>query len=205
MMCPPPSAPPGPEATLMPDPGPGEVPAAATAPPPALSEVIEPPPRQAPIPVAEASGQHFQDPAPAEPPKLYPPLPMQKLSQPSEGRGSRHGNLEVGWRPGNQAGGTQQLPETPRGASASKPHHVATLLLPGSELRRLRACAMRALVRRRGVDDAHAGASGRSPSRLGASDRPHRGAPAPSADPESGTLLSCAPPTRLRVSPRPRR
>ena len=60
----------------MPDPGPGEVPAAATAPPPALSEVIEPPPRQAPIPVAEASGQHFQDPAPAEPPKLYPPLPV---------------------------------------------------------------------------------------------------------------------------------
>ena len=53
----------------MPDPGPGEVPAAAAAPPPALPEIIEP--RQAPIPVAEASGQHFQDPAPAELPKLY--------------------------------------------------------------------------------------------------------------------------------------
>ena len=26
--------------------------------------------------MAEASGQHFQDPAPAEPPKLYPPLPV---------------------------------------------------------------------------------------------------------------------------------
>ena len=57
-------------------PDPGEVPAAATAPPPALPEVIEPPPRQAPIPVAEASGQHFQDPAPAELPKLYPALPV---------------------------------------------------------------------------------------------------------------------------------
>ena len=60
----------------MPDPGPGEVPAAAAAPPPALPEVIEPPPRWAPIPVTEASGQHFQDPAPAKPPKLYPPLPV---------------------------------------------------------------------------------------------------------------------------------
>ena len=71
-MCPPP----GPKATVMPDPGPGEVPAAATAPPPALPEVIEPPPRQAPMPVAEASGQHFQDPPPAELPKLYPSLPV---------------------------------------------------------------------------------------------------------------------------------
>ena len=58
----------------MPDPGPGEVPAAAAAPLPALLEVVEPPPRWAPILVAEASGQHFQDLAPAEPPKLYPPL-----------------------------------------------------------------------------------------------------------------------------------
>ena len=54
----------------MPDPGP----AAAAAPLPALPKVIEPPPRQAPIPVTEASGQHFQDPASARPPKLYPPL-----------------------------------------------------------------------------------------------------------------------------------
>ncbi|XFG03869.1 hypothetical protein AB1E19_007493 [Capra hircus] len=36
------SAPPGPEAALTPDPGPGEVPAAA-APPPALPEFMEPP------------------------------------------------------------------------------------------------------------------------------------------------------------------
>ena len=68
----------------MPDPGPGEVPAAATAPPPALSEVIEPPPRQAPIPVAEASGQHFQDPAPAELPKLNPPF---QVSTDRKGKG----------------------------------------------------------------------------------------------------------------------
>ncbi|CAI9151267.1 unnamed protein product [Rangifer tarandus platyrhynchus] len=76
MMHLPPSAPPGPEAILMTDPGPGEVPAAATALPPALLEVVEPPFWQALIPVTEASGQHFQDPAPAEPPKLYPPLPV---------------------------------------------------------------------------------------------------------------------------------
>ena len=74
MMRLPPSAPPGLEATLMPDPGPGEVPAAAAAPPPALPEFVEPPFWQAPILVAGASGQPFQDPAPAKPPKLYPPL-----------------------------------------------------------------------------------------------------------------------------------
>ena len=74
MMRLPPSAPPGLEATLMPNPGPGEVPTAAAAPPPALPEVVELPPSQAPILVAEASGQHFQDPALAEPPKLYLPF-----------------------------------------------------------------------------------------------------------------------------------
>ena len=52
----------------MPDPGPGEVPAAAAAILPALPEFVEPPSWQAPVPVTEASGQHFQDPAPAEPP-----------------------------------------------------------------------------------------------------------------------------------------
>ncbi|KAI4557267.1 hypothetical protein MJT46_013946 [Ovis ammon polii x Ovis aries] len=46
-------------------------PAAAPAPLPALPEVIEPPPWQAPIPVTEAFGQHFQDPAPDERSKLY--------------------------------------------------------------------------------------------------------------------------------------
>ena len=38
-----PSASPGPEAALMPDPGPGEAPAAASALPPALLEFVEPP------------------------------------------------------------------------------------------------------------------------------------------------------------------
>ena len=72
----PPSAPSGLEATLMPNPEPGEVPAAATALPPALPEFVEPPFWQVPILVREASGQHFQDPAPPEPSKLYPPLPV---------------------------------------------------------------------------------------------------------------------------------
>ncbi|CAI9166569.1 unnamed protein product [Rangifer tarandus platyrhynchus] len=63
----------------MPNPGPGEIPAAAAASPPALPEVIEPLPRRALIPVAEASGQHFQDPAPAELPKLYLPLPISRM------------------------------------------------------------------------------------------------------------------------------
>ena len=72
----PPSAPPGPEAALMPDRGLGEVPAAAAALPPALPEFVEPQSWQAPVPVTEASGQHFQDPAPAEPPKLHQPLPV---------------------------------------------------------------------------------------------------------------------------------
>ena len=47
----------------------------SSGPPPALPE-LEPPFGQAPVPVTEASGQHFQDPAPAEPPKLYLPLPV---------------------------------------------------------------------------------------------------------------------------------
>ena len=74
----PPSASPGPEAALMPDPGLGEVSAIATAPRQLSrsSEFVEPPFGQAPIPVTEASGQHFQDPAPTKPPKLYPPLPV---------------------------------------------------------------------------------------------------------------------------------
>ena len=49
----PPSAPPIPEATLTPNPGPREVPAAAAALPPALPEIIEPPFWQAPSPAME--------------------------------------------------------------------------------------------------------------------------------------------------------
>ena len=66
----PPSAPPGPEAALMPDPGPREAPAAATALPPALPEFIELPFRQAPVPAMETSGQCPQNPTSAGPPRL---------------------------------------------------------------------------------------------------------------------------------------
>ena len=69
----------------MSNPGPGEVSATATAPLPASPEFIEPPFGQAPIPVTEASGQHFQDLAPAEPPKLYLPL---LVSTDKKGRGT---------------------------------------------------------------------------------------------------------------------
>ena len=61
----PPSAPPGPEAALLPNPEPGEAPAAATALPPALLEFVEPPFWQAPIPAMETSG-----PTPRIPPQL---------------------------------------------------------------------------------------------------------------------------------------
>ena len=72
----PPSAPPGPEATLMPDPGPGEAPVAATALPPALPEFVEPPFPWAPIPAMATSGQCPQNSTSAEPRRLYPPLPV---------------------------------------------------------------------------------------------------------------------------------
>ena len=49
--------------------------------------------------MTEASGQHFQDPAPAEPPKLYPPLPV---STDKKGREtlelSRDSTLPESWR-----------------------------------------------------------------------------------------------------------
>ena len=76
MTGPPPSAPPGPEAALMPDPGPGEVPAAAAVLPPALPEIIELPFLQALIPAMETSGQRPQNSTLAGPPRLYPPLPV---------------------------------------------------------------------------------------------------------------------------------
>ena len=73
---PPCSAPPGLEAALMPDPGPGEVPAAATALLPALPEFTDPPFWQAPIPAMETSGQWPQNSTSAGSPRLYPPLPV---------------------------------------------------------------------------------------------------------------------------------
>ena len=81
----PPSAPPRPEATLTPNPGPGEVPSAAAALPPALPEIIEPPFWQAPIPAMEISGQCPQNFTSAGPPRLYTPLPV------SRGRGKKIG------------------------------------------------------------------------------------------------------------------
>ena len=74
MMHLPPSAPPGPESALIPDPGPGEVPAAAAALPPALPEFVEPPFQQVPVPAMETSGQHPQNSTSAGPPRLCPPL-----------------------------------------------------------------------------------------------------------------------------------
>ena len=72
----PPSAPLGPEAASLPNPGPAEVPAAATALPPALPEFAELPFWQAPIPAVETSGQCPQNSTSAGPPRLYPPLPV---------------------------------------------------------------------------------------------------------------------------------
>ena len=73
----------------MPDPGPGEVHAAATSLPPALLEIIEPPFWQAPIPVMETSGQHPQDSTSAGPPRLYPPLPVSTDGKGEENTGIR--------------------------------------------------------------------------------------------------------------------
>ena len=75
MTCPLSSAPPGPEAALMPNAGPGGISAAAAAPLPALPEIIEPPFQQAPIPAMETSGQHPQDSTSAGSPRVYPPFP----------------------------------------------------------------------------------------------------------------------------------
>ena len=68
MTCPLPSTPPGPEAALKPNPGPGEVPTAAAALMPALPEFVEPPFRQAAIPAMGTSGQRPQNSTSAGPP-----------------------------------------------------------------------------------------------------------------------------------------
>ena len=85
----PPSAPSGPEAALMPDPGPGEVPAAAAAPPPALPEIIEPLSQEAPIPLMETSGQRPQNSTSARPPRLNPPLLVSTDGKGEENTGIR--------------------------------------------------------------------------------------------------------------------
>ena len=76
MTCLPPSVPPGPEAALLTNPGPGEVPALAAAPLSTLLEIVEPPFWQAPVPVMVTSGQRPPNSTSAEPPRLYPPLPV---------------------------------------------------------------------------------------------------------------------------------
>ena len=78
MMHAPPSAPPGPESALMPDPGPAEIPATAAAHPPAPQKIIKLPFRQAPIPAEGASGHRPQHSTPARPPRLYPPVPVSR-------------------------------------------------------------------------------------------------------------------------------
>ncbi|CAI9169636.1 unnamed protein product [Rangifer tarandus platyrhynchus] len=89
MMCPPPSDPPGPAATLMPDPGSGEVPAAVTAPLSTLLEIVEPPFWQAPFPAMVTSGQRPHDSTSAGPPRLYPPLPVSTDGEGKENTGIR--------------------------------------------------------------------------------------------------------------------
>ena len=89
MMHLPPSAPPGPEAALMPNPGPGEVPAAATTLPPALPEFVEPPFWQAPIPAMETSDQCPQNSTSAGPSRLFPPLPVSTDGKGEENTGIR--------------------------------------------------------------------------------------------------------------------
>ena len=85
MTCLPPSSPPGPEAALTADPGPGEVPAAVTA----LPEFVVPPCQQAPIPAMETSDQRPQNSTSAGPPRLYPPLPVSTDGMGEENTGIR--------------------------------------------------------------------------------------------------------------------
>ena len=84
-----PSTPPGLEAALMPNPGPGEVHVAAAAPQAALSEIVEPQFWQAPIPGMETSGQCPQDSTSTGSPRLYPPLPVSIDGKGEENTGIR--------------------------------------------------------------------------------------------------------------------
>ena len=87
--CLPPSAPPGPEATIMPSAGPGEVPAAANVISPAPMEIVQLPFWQAPIPAMETSGQRPQDSTSAGSPRLYPPLVVSTDRKGEENTGIR--------------------------------------------------------------------------------------------------------------------
>ena len=94
-MCLPVSAAPGPEAALMPDPGPGEVPAATTA----LPEFVAPLSQQAPIAAMETSDQRPQNSTSAGPPRLYPPLPVS-----TDGKGEKNIALDRGCAPPRSTG-----------------------------------------------------------------------------------------------------
>ena len=95
----PPRAPPGPEAALMPDPGPGEVPAAAAALLPALPEFIELSFRQTAIPAMGTSGQRPQNFTSAGPPRLYPPLPVS-----TDGKGEENTTIRQRLRSAKEQG-----------------------------------------------------------------------------------------------------
>ena len=95
----PPSAPPGPEAALMPNPGPGEVPTAASALLPALPEIVEAPFRHAPIPAMETSSQRPQNSISAGPPRLYP-----LLSVSTDGKGEENTEIRQRLRSAKEQG-----------------------------------------------------------------------------------------------------
>ena len=73
----------------MPDPRPGEVPAAAAAPLPALPEIVEPQFQQALVPEMETSGKCPQDSTPVRSPRLYPPLLVSTDGKGEENTGIR--------------------------------------------------------------------------------------------------------------------
>ena len=95
----PPSASLGPEATLMPNPGPDEVSAAATALPPTLPEFVEPQFRRASIPAVETSGQRPQNSTSAGPLRLYPPLLVR-----TDGKGEETTAVRQRLRPAREQG-----------------------------------------------------------------------------------------------------
>ena len=132
MMHPPPRAPPGPEAALRPYPGPGEVPAATAALPPALLDIVELPFWQALITVMEASCQCPQDSTSARPPRLNPPLLMSTY-----GKGKKTQELDRGCTPQGIGGKNPTTDAPQRATTASSSGHLwalpsapCSLLLP---------------------------------------------------------------------------
>jgi len=134
----PPSAPPGPEAALLPNPGPDEVPAAATALPPALPEFVELPFQQAPVPAMETSGQRPQNSTSARPPRLYPPLPVSADGKGEENTAIRqrlHSAKEQGERTPLQMP-LRELQQPPVQDAWALPSAPCSLLLPAIFLHR---------------------------------------------------------------------